>query len=213
MGARAVTAVKATKAAKKGPPAGPVFLSIGLPDPHRDPRYFTTADLTAIREAARALVTTVLPRASLVTTWHPALTPLLRLSASAVGAADRVRFYQSAFIAGPALAEQQASPDVVMVKPAKEDLEESVRKMRDAMMKSEAFAAGVFIGGMESVEQESALFARRHKEALVLPVASTGGAARLLFDQGLGPSDPSTREALASDTVYGALFTSLLGYA
>jgi hypothetical protein len=208
MGARAVTAVKKKKEAQ---PAGPVFLSTGLPDPQRDPRF--PADITAIREAIRALATVVLPRAPLVLAGHPALTPFVRLVASSVGEAGNARLYTSVVYTGRTPPEDQTAPDVVVVRATADDAEGNLRKLRDAMLKSEAFAAGVFIGGMEASEQEIALFKRRHPTALILPVASTGGAAKLLFDQGHGPTDAAAREALASDTVYGALFTSLLGYA
>ena len=44
------------------------------------------------------------------------------------------------------------------------------------MIQSAKFAAGVFIGGMEGVEQEYELFVRAHPKALALPVATGRGA-------------------------------------
>jgi hypothetical protein len=58
-----------------------VFLSASVPDPKRDPKYYRTADVTAIRDAVRALVTIVLPKARLVWGGHPAITPPVRVIA------------------------------------------------------------------------------------------------------------------------------------
>ena len=47
-------------------PIGPVFLSAGVPDPHRDEKYFKTGDTGAIRDAVIALLEVVLPGTKLV---------------------------------------------------------------------------------------------------------------------------------------------------
>jgi SLOG cluster3 family len=44
-----------------------------------------------------------------------------------------------------------------------------------------AYQAGVLIGGMEGVEEEFALFKQSYPKAAVLPIASTGGAALLVY--------------------------------
>ncbi len=62
----------------------------------------------------------------------------------------------------------------------------SLAEMRRRMIGSFEYEAGVFIGGMEGVEDEFALFTKRHQKTPVLPFASTGGAALLLYDQTQG---------------------------
>jgi len=45
------------------------------------------------------------------------------------------------------------------------------------------FDAGIFIGGMDGVEEEFYLFRRMHPSAHLLPIASIGAAAAILYDQ------------------------------
>jgi hypothetical protein len=55
--------------------------------------------------------------------------------------------------------------------------------MRETMISRTDLIAAVFIGGMEGVLVEHEMFRRHHADAVVLPVASPGGAARLLAQQ------------------------------
>jgi hypothetical protein len=49
------------------------------------------------------------------------------------------------------------------------------------MIKSMPFGAAVFIGGMDGVEEEWELFGQHFPDAPRIPVASTKGAAMLLW--------------------------------
>ena len=75
------------------------------------------------------------------------------------------------------------------------------------MLGEHTFAAGIFIGGMEGVEDEYAMFRQQHPNAKVLPVASTGAAAKIVYDG----MDPKPDSRLLDDYAYMALFTELLG--
>lgn len=55
--------------------------------------------------------------------------------------------------------------------------------MREAMLSRHDLKAAVFIGGMEGVEAEYALFRQFHSDAKVLPVPAPGGAALQLAKQ------------------------------
>jgi hypothetical protein len=67
------------------------------------------------------------------------------------------------------------------------------------------FDAGVFIGGMEGVLDEFALFKELNADTPVYPIASTGAAARMIWDQ------LTVRAAgLDSEYTYPTLFRSLL---
>jgi hypothetical protein len=78
--------------------------------------------------------------------------------------------------------------------------------MREIMIHSEAFSAGVFIGGMEGVEVEFDMFRRAHPRARLIPVASTGGAALHIFNR-----SPKRFDAgLKDDYAYPSLFRRLL---
>ena len=53
-----------------------VFLSASVPLPSRNPKYFDTADVIAIRDAVRALIMVVVEQqGQLVFGGHPAITP------------------------------------------------------------------------------------------------------------------------------------------
>jgi hypothetical protein len=77
-----------------------IFLSASVPLPNRDPRFMATADVIAIRDSVKALVTEVVPRGVIVFGGHPAITPLVALLLRGLGpdAARRIILYQSAFL-------------------------------------------------------------------------------------------------------------------
>ena len=75
-----------------------VFLSASIPLPHRHPKYLETADVVAIRDSIRAVVSVVVPGGQIVFGGHPATTPLIRLLVR--GMTPNVRnviLYQSLF--------------------------------------------------------------------------------------------------------------------
>jgi SLOG-like protein len=196
----------------------PVFLSASIPDPKRDPKYIGTADVVAIREAVLELCAVVLPHTRLVFGGHPAISPFVRLIADQLGRADRVRIYQSEFFRPNIPPDSQSFPDLVWTPedpppPAKATREASLLLMRERMLQSEDFSAGVFIGGMEGVEDEFKLFEQLRPGVPTFLVASTGAAARILFDQNRHRLNPAHADRLERDYVYGALFQSLLGIA
>ncbi|MFE8603919.1 SLOG domain-containing protein [Archangium violaceum] len=187
-------------------PLGPVFLSASIPSPDRDPAYMRTANLVAIREAVSALTLVVVPSARLVFGGHPAISPLVHLAAEQLGFADNVFIYQSQFYRS-VIPPSSLQFRHLLWTPAGADSDSSLLRMREQMILSEPFHAGVFIGGMEGVEAEFQLFQRHHPHALLLAVASTGAAARVLFDQQPGSSKDA---GLENDVAYAALFRRLL---
>ena len=68
------------------------------------------------------------------------------------------------------------------------------------MIDSRSFSAAVIVGGMEGIYEEHALFVERHPNAAVLPLSTTGAAARIVYRQ--GKYDP----VLARDRTYSSLF-------
>lgn len=88
----------------------------------------------------------------------------------------------------------------------RKDKDASIDLMREQMLSSHPFQVGVFIGGMEGVQKEHAMFRERHPAALVLPVASTGGAALMIYESYKSelPAD------LLSDLAYPSMFRRLL---
>jgi hypothetical protein len=160
-----------------------VFLSASIPDPKRDPRYYATSDIVAIRDSVRALATVVLPHASLCWGGHPSITPLIRVVAENVGVtgAERVRLFQSEFF-GKELPSDNAAFERYVLTPDEGTREKSLALMRERMLSAGPFDAAIFIGGMEGVEEEYRMFRKRYPRARILPIASTGGAARIIYD-------------------------------
>lgn len=78
-----------------------VFLSASIPLADRDPKYFDTADNTAIRDSVIALARIILPKAELIWGGHPSITPLIRavLEKQQLDVAKHVMLYQSNFFA------------------------------------------------------------------------------------------------------------------
>lgn len=67
------------------------------------------------------------------------------------------------------------------------------------------FIAGIFIGGMEGVEDEYELFKSAHPTALILPMASTGAAALEIYKK----NEFRGMQELKNDYAYIALFYKL----
>jgi hypothetical protein len=84
----------------------------------------------------------------------------------------------------------------------------SLLLMRKRMFSENTFVAGVFIGGMEGIEDEYKLFRKFHPEAIVLPVASTGAASKIVYTDFL--SNDMKNKRLEDDYAFMSLFQDLL---
>lgn len=186
-----------------------VFLSasIPLPPPARDERYFETADQVAIRDSIRALVSAVVPSGTIVFGGHPAITPMVRLLVLNKGLSIKrhIVLFQSKFFSNDFPPEVRDFENLVVVDAVWGNREASLRLMRETMIASQEFAAGVFIGGMEGVEEEYEMFRYIHPKKPVYPIASTGAAALALYRRHL-PHRPE----LLNDLRYLSLFRRLL---
>jgi SLOG cluster3 family len=93
-----------------------------------------------------------------------------------------VILYQSRFFVELYPAENERFRNVIFVDavPGRDEQEARVNSlwaMREAMLRRAGLEAGVFIGGMEGVEEELEILVRWHPNVLLVPVAATGGAA------------------------------------
>lgn len=185
-----------------------IFLAASVPLPERDPKYIETADIVAIREAVIALCTVVLPTNRLIWGGHPSITPLIYYVMERLGLKiqDHVWLYQSRFFESKFPKDNNKFENVILTANTGE-IESSKLLMREKMLSNE-FAAGIFIGGMDGVEDEFRLFTKYHPGIPVLPIGSTGAAAKVLYDE--------NRETLAldrrllEDYTYFSLFKDLL---
>lgn len=185
-----------------------LFLSASVPVAGRaDGKYLATADIIAIRDAVIALASVVLPRYHLIWGGHPSITPLianvLRHSNKKVNSS--VTVYQSGYFVKEFPKENKDVEHVVVTESLGERMS-SLDLMRRQMVIENDFAAAVFIGGMDGVEDEYKMFVESHPEAKVFPMASTGAAALMLYDA----NSDAFNERLKNDMAYASLFKDLL---
>lgn len=187
---------------------GAVFLSAGVPDPRRGENYAKTADTVAITAATSALVYVTLGRRLLVWGGQPAITPMIWTVAEEfdVDYASWVRLYQSLYFKDEFPEDNERFHNVTFTPEVAHEEAASLRLMRERMFAENTFEAGVFIGGMRGIVDEFELFREMQPEAMVLAVASTGGAALELVER-LGTVDPE----LVDDFDFVGLFHRKIG--
>ena len=185
-----------------------IFLSASIPLPERDEKYIGTADIIAIRDAVIALTTVVLPHHRLIWRGHPSITPLIyyvmeRLN---LNIQEHITLYQSRFFEKYFPEDNNKFENIVFTDVVDNDREKSLLYMRHKMLDESEFSAGIFIGGMEGVEEEYDMFIEKHPKALALPIASTGAAAKKIYDERFTDKN----ERLVKDYAYMSLFQKCL---
>lgn len=187
-----------------------IFLSASIPLPERDPKYIESADVIAIRDAVIALVEVAIPKYRLVWGGHPSITPLvyqvvLKKEREGEKLIQRhVKLYQSKYFEKSFPEDNNQFENVTLVNSAG-DREGSLSEMRVRMFRYGRFEAGIFIGGMEGVEDEFDLFKEYHPEARVIPVASSGAAAEMIYHK-----MKNIDQRLLNDYSYFSLFKDYL---
>lgn len=184
-----------------------IFLSASIPLPERDHIYYNTADIIAIRDSVIALASIVLPSYRLIWGGHPSITPLICsvLQKLNMDIRAHMTLYQSKFFEENFPKDNNAFHNVIFTE-AKENKDDSLELMRTKMLSSREFSAGVFIGGMEGVEIEYKMFRENNPQALILPIASTGAAAKCIYDNFFQDEN----ERLEKDYAYTSLFQTFL---
>jgi hypothetical protein len=171
-----------------------VFLSASVPLPSRHRRFYETAEVLGIRESVKALVEVVLPVGRITSGGHPAITPLIALFVREGDLPkDRLTIFQSRYFVDRFPQENEEFADVRVMEEVPDNMEASLAYMRHEMLRSQDFDVAVLIGGMEGVLEEARMFAELHPRAPIIPVASTGAAARLVFEGGNFPPDYATQ--------------------
>ena len=187
-----------------------IFLSASIPLPDRDPRFVETADILAIRDSVIALVTTVLPFHRIIWGGHPSITPLIYyvMRKLNLNIQDHVTLYQSRFFERFFPEDNNEFNNVKLTDVIEEDREKSLFHMRNRMLTESQFSAAVFIGGMEGIELEYNMFREIQPHALLVPIASTGAATKMVYDNLLPVQYKNER--LVKDYGYMSLFQKLL---
>lgn len=186
-----------------------IFLSASIPLPSRDAKYIETADIIAIRDAVIALTTVVLPHHRIIWGGHPSITPLIYyvMEKLDMNIQQHVKLYQSLWFKDVFSPDNNKFENIVFTK--KEDsIPASLKLLREQMFSENEFFAAVFIGGMNGIEDEYKMFREYHPDVILLPVASTGAATKLVYDNLFPESLKNTR--LEKDYGYMSLFQKFL---
>lgn len=160
-----------------------IFLSASVPVVGRG-NYYDSADPFLIQVAVREFMMTTLGRRLIVWGGHPAITPMVWAVCEDLGVnfSKAVVLYQSKFFKDYFPEENSHFANVKYVDAVPDDREASLLRMREAMLSRKDLAAAVFIGGMEGVLAEHAMFIGFHPTAKILAVPAPGGAARELAE-------------------------------
>ncbi|MBO0952900.1 SLOG domain-containing protein [Fibrella forsythiae] len=186
-----------------------VFLSASIPLPERDAKYFETADIVAIRDCIIALTTVVLPKYKLIWGGHPSITPLIYYVMNRIdlNIQNHVQLYQSIWFKDIFPQGNNEFENIVYTEKL-QDKSASVNLMRQQMLSENEYSAAIFIGGMDGIEEEFVMFRDKYPDILVLPIASTGAATKIIYDTLL--PDIFKNERLLKDYGYMSLLQDLL---
>jgi hypothetical protein len=162
-----------------------VFLSASFPSGGRG-EQFRPYDPEAIAEAVTAVAQAVMAAGGrIVFGAHPTISPLILLIAAELDRHEVVEIYQSRYFEGLVPREtvdliQQNYGVLRWTDCDPNDLDQSLRLMREQMLGDEPFAAAVFVGGMEGILDEERLLRALQPGVPRLPLRAPGGAARQL---------------------------------
>lgn len=199
-----------------------IFLSASIPLENRDKIYYSSADVTAIRDAVLALVKVCLTDdIRIVWGGHPAITPLVyqaikqytdKQDSSDYFELEKdiikkyVTIYQSDYYKDQFPPDNAYFDNIVSI-PAEDTEESSQKKMREVMLDND-FVAAVFIGGMDGVVKEYEMVVEKHPDIPCLPIASTGAAAKIVYER--ERQRKQIPEDLLTNYAYKSLFHKLL---
>lgn len=155
-----------------------IFLSASVPDPKRYPEFAETSNSVAITAAVRALVHVTLGRRVLVWGGHPAITPMIKVVAEEMGLnyGEWVKLYQSLYFEEQFPQDNEKFGNIIYTENIENNLDKSLRHMRERMFSENKFSAAVFVGGMAGIIDEFELFEKLQPDKDMIPVLSTGGA-------------------------------------
>ncbi len=185
-----------------------IFLSASIPLANRDEKYYATADFISIRDSVIALAQVIVGKYKIVWGGHPSITPLIEyvFSKEDVSVKDHMVLYQSEYFRGVLPKVNNRISNIIFTECIENNRDESLLIMRNKLLSTEhKYYAGIFIGGMEGVEEECKEFKKMHPNALLLPIASTGAAARIIYN---GMDDK--RSDLLTNYCYTHLFEQYL---
>lgn len=206
-----------------------IFLSASIPDLSKEENriYFDKADTTAIRDAVLALVYVCL-KLDIKIVWggHPAITPIVYEAIRNYEEKERsccnslsdeeikkniqrhVHLFQSAWYKENLPEDNNKFENITLTEVKEGDYEKSMLFMRSEMLHSADLSSAIYIGGMEGIMKEDALFQEYYPTRPTYPIASTGGAALALYEDYKRERQYSPE--LLINYAYTSLFYSIL---
>jgi hypothetical protein len=161
-----------------------IFLSASVPQPDR--AFFGTENVYAIREAVISFVRVCAEkRLPFYFGGHPAITPLVwNVAKNYYGDKEpAIKIYQSRFFGDLIPREVEHFKNVCLTDAVGGNKDQSVDHMRQVMFEENPTDCAVFIGGMGGVVDEAHMIKRMYPEVRFLPLFSTGGAARSIYEE------------------------------
>lgn len=182
-----------------------IFLSASVPEVGRGD-FYLTAKPFLIQLAVRELVIAIIRDFRLVWGGHPSITPMVWTICEDINLdySKSVVLYQSKFFRDRYPEENERFQNAIYTEAVQGDRDESLKKMREEMIRRPEIKAAVFIGGMEGIEMEYAVFRHYHPEAPAIAVGSPGGASLALAERLKNP------EGAATTMNFAALFAEHL---
>ena len=205
--------LKITPADTPPRPERAAFLSASIPDPHR---WSGEYDALAITDAVVALARAFLTAGwQLVSAAHPTIAPLLLyVAAELQGEGERrVSIYQSALFEDvlPTATRRFEADGIGTVvwteavegdKPVVDEWHASLKVMRQQMLLETEPDVALFVGGMDGIPDEYALFGQLRPGSPRYALGGPGGAAREIALQ-------DVRTPLQDDLAHGVVYPAL----
>ena len=115
---------------------------------------------------------------------HPTITPLVLMISRELRVKESVTIFQSRWFEDLRIPEvdEIAEEELGSIEWTRKlgDRDESLRIMREDMIRSRRYAAAVFVGGMEGISDEYEMMKERWPDTPCIPVRGPGGAAAKL---------------------------------
>jgi len=173
-----------------------IFLSVSLPSADRHQNYYLNTNPLNITNAVVSFIESILKRnGKIIFGGHPTISPLVLTVAKKFipilnGEKDPVRIYiyQSEMFKDKISKFTNELLDlgigkIIWTKSFNDLREKSLYDMRVQMLKQHNISAGIFIGGMEGIEEEFDLFKEIYPETPMYLIGSSGGATKILFEK------------------------------
>lgn len=191
-----------------------IFLSASVPKENRKDEFSGPIDVLAIREAIVAF-TRVCTESHLEFYFggHPTITPLVySVARQFTNTQPLIKIYQSSYFKGQTPEEVEYFNNIVWTDNINNDMCTSVNYMREQMFRENVTDCAVFIGGMKGIIDEATKIRKLYPKALLLPIASTGGASNDLYNM-LRLKDSELLSSFAYVSLFRKKMKSIMGAA